>query len=96
MAIETISVIWAGKFDGQPVTINESDFDPKLHKRADEAETDSGDPDTIPADFPGVVALAAAGITLLSELDGKTADDLTAINGIGAATAKKIIAALTK
>lgn len=50
----------------------------------------------IPADFPGALSLAQAGITDLSQLDGKTEAELTAIKGIGAATAKAILEAFAK
>ncbi len=50
----------------------------------------------IPHDFPGALSLAAAGIADLSQLDGKTEAELTAIKGIGAATAKSILEAYAK
>jgi hypothetical protein len=50
--------------------------------------------DALGEDFPGVEALADAGITTRSGLAGKTAADLVAIPGIGAKTAEKILAAV--
>lgn len=49
---------------------------------------------SLTADFPGFEPLAAAGITTKEALVGKTKDDLTAIAGIGAKTADKILEAL--
>lgn len=45
-------------------------------------------------DFPGYEPLKAAGITTKDALVGKTKDELTAIAGIGAKTADKILEAL--
>lgn len=50
------------------------------------------EPGAIPDDFPGARALASAGVTSLDELRG--VEDLTAIRGIGAATADAIREAL--
>lgn len=52
------------------------------------------DADALGEDFPGVEALAEAGVTTKAALAGKTAADLVAIPGIGAKTADKILAAL--
>ena len=50
--------------------------------------------DILGEDFPGVEALAEAGITTLASLAGSTKESLVAIPGIGAKTADKILAAL--
>lgn len=50
----------------------------------------------IPANFPGAVALANAGITEFAQLAGATGESLTTIKGIGAATAELILAELGK
>lgn len=47
----------------------------------------------LPATFPGRAALNAAGITRASEVP-RDASRLTAVNGIGAATARRILARL--
>lgn len=52
------------------------------------------EPVVLTADFPGFEPLTAAGFTTLASLAGKTAEELTAIPGIGAKTADKILAAL--
>lgn len=52
------------------------------------------DPDVLGEDFPGVEALAEAGVTTKAALVGKTAADLVLIPGIGSKTADKILAAL--
>lgn len=50
------------------------------------------DTDALPEDFPGLAALEAAGITTYNEV--RAVEDLTAIPGIGPATAEKITEAL--
>lgn len=86
--------------NGEDFTIiNESDFDADKHELFEpteaELETDDGDsdPDTIPDDFPGAKALAEAGITTLAQLVPHL-ENLTAIKGIGTATANAILAEL--
>jgi hypothetical protein len=91
MQVETISVIWEAEFGSKLVRINQVDFDPKIHRRP---QADHPLSSVIPIDFPGALSLKEAGITELSQLGGKTEDDLTAIKGIGKATAKQIIARL--
>ena len=51
--------------------------------------------DNLPADFPGLYPLQAAGFHTKFSLSGKTLDDLKAIAGIGSATAVKILEALS-
>jgi hypothetical protein len=51
-------------------------------------------PGAIPANFPGAVALADAGITTFDQLKAKTAEELGTIKGIGEATLKKLLAAI--
>lgn len=53
-----------------------------------------GAADSLPEDFPGREALEGAGLTTLEALKGKSAEELTAIKGVGPATAEKILAAL--
>jgi hypothetical protein len=45
-SIDTIQVLWRKKFGQEPVTINEADFDPEIHKRVDEegAVTEAKEP----------------------------------------------------
>lgn len=48
----------------------------------------------LPDGFPGLVALNEAGFTTLESLSGKTFDQIRRIRGVGAETARQIIAAL--
>lgn len=67
-------------------------------ENAQESEEDpeptEDDPQALPADFPGLKALVAAGVATLADLEGKTRDDLIALEGIGATTADRILEAL--
>lgn len=49
--------------------------------------------DELPDDFPGHAALSEAGYTTASEVNGLSEEELTAIPGIGKATAQRIIEA---
>lgn len=64
----------------------------------DNAEVGDEEPgeDELPADFPGHAALAEAGITTRSQLEGMSDEDLTAVKGIGQATSMKIREALSE
>lgn len=58
---------------------------------------DPAGPETpLPAGFPGLKHLMAAGYTTYSSLSGHSRDDLVAIKGIGEATADAILFALPK
>lgn len=106
MQLPTLRVFWRGKFKGEYVQINEADFNPELHRKAAngpwpedvQKQTANGEdaPLPIPGNFPGAKPLADAGITIFPQLAGKTLEELTAITGIGQATAKAIIAELAK
>ena len=81
---KTISVKHKG-FD-DPVTINEEDFDPKVHERLDDEETEgklakplSG---KLPAEFPGFKELDEAGIHTYAQVR-KARKDGDKIPGIG-------------
>lgn len=50
----------------------------------------------IPDDFPGALSLREAGYLSLAQLDGKTAEELVKLKGIGPATAKAIVDAYAK
>jgi hypothetical protein len=89
-----------------PVTINEEDFDPAIHKQvADESEQKGADPASpppnpelrgrLPEDFPGLAALNAFDPPIHTYAQARKAmkDDVK-IPGIADATRAKIIAAL--
>lgn len=96
MQVTTIDVLWPAEFGTRVVKINAGDFDPAIHRDPHEAPPVAVSGHPIPSDFPGALSLAAAGITDLSQLDGKAEADLTAIKGIGNATAKAILEAHAK
>lgn len=77
--------------DDDYTIINEEDYDPAKHVLFD---APAPLPSSIPNDFPGAVALKDAGFVTIAELNGKTAQELTAIPGINKATAKAILAKL--
>ena len=95
MTIETIQVIWKNKFNGQPVTINKTDFDAAIHQLPGSAEAGTTVTNTpLPDDFPGVISLREAGLVTYESLADKTLENLTAIKGIGNSTGQQILAAL--
>jgi len=51
-------------------------------------------PEILPDDFPGREYLAAAGYTTVYQVKALTFDDLTALPGIGRATARRIMSAI--
>lgn len=51
------------------------------------------DPTPLPEDFPARQALEAAGRATVESLAGLTVENLTAVKGVGEATAKQILAA---
>lgn len=82
MELETVKI----KSVEDYTVINKEDFDPETHELFED--------DIIHDDFPGALSLRAAEITKLSQLANKAEADLTQIKGIGAATAKQILAKL--
>jgi len=46
--MDTMRVVWDGKFGGQPVIINADDFNPAIHRAVD-ADAPAADPTPDPA-----------------------------------------------
>lgn len=61
----------------------------EVAKVQDEPVSTGGD-DSLPEDFPGREELTAGGLTTLSAVRAASDEDLTALDGIGVATVKKI------
>jgi hypothetical protein len=84
-----------------PITINEEDFDPAIHKEVSggsDADTSAPQPNPdlrgkLPEDFPGFVALGESGINTYAQVR-KAIKDEVKIPGIADATTAKIKEAL--
>lgn len=72
----------------EPVTEQQTTRDPEVLEIPADAAT------VLPEQFPGYEALVEAGYTTLESLTGKTHDQLRRIKGVGAGTAREILAAL--
>lgn len=86
MKLPTIKVVRPDN-PGEFTIINEADFDPAAHTRWSEAPASN-----LPEGFPGRDDLAKAGLVDIETVSA--VEDLTALDGIGKATAAKITEAL--
>ena len=88
--VETVKIV--GDSPEGYVVINKSDFKEGEHTVFVESDEPAELKGKLPEDFPGHAALAEAGINTYGQL--RKVSDLTAIAGIGEATAAKILETL--